>query len=165
LSYFEDFVPFHKTFYKQVEPISVTPFAENALDKLLFTTMVTYFRHKLGFADNKMPYSLIENGNRQKLENELSNIFNTHSFADNEDKQLIVSEIANLIQKWEYKIQASPQPNRDGGLYYYGGKQETDKKKNLLKPIQERQNADDKLVGMQSMRSVGPSVSIKIKRF
>ncbi|MDR2512167.1 MAG: hypothetical protein LBC89_06930 [Bacteroidales bacterium] len=165
LSYFEDFVPFHKTFYKQVEPISITPFAENALDKMLFTAIVTYFRHKLGFADNKMPYSLIQNNNKQKLENELKNLFNTHSFADAEDKQLLCSEIDDLIQKWEYKIQASPQPSRDGGLYYYGGKHETDKKKNLLKPIQKRQNADDKLIGMQSMRSVEPSVIIKIRKF
>jgi len=162
LSYFEDFVPFHKTFYKQVEPISVTPFAENALDKLLFTSMITYFRHKLGFADNKMPYSLIEGNNKNQLIEGLNNIFNIHTFADNEDKQLIFSEIANLIQKWEYKIQASPPPSRDGGLYYYGGKQETEKKKNLLKPIQERQSAEDKLVGMQSMRSVEPSANIKI---
>jgi superfamily II DNA/RNA helicase len=164
LSYFEDFVPFHKTFYKQVEPISITPFAENALDKLLFTVMVTYFRHKMGFSDNKMPYSLIENNNKQQLENELRQLFNAHSFADDEDKQLLVLEITDLIQKWEYKIQASPAPSRDGGLYFYGGKQETDKKKNLLKPIQERQKTEDKLVGMQSMRSVEPSVIIKINR-
>lgn len=165
LSYFEDFVPFHKTFYKQVEPISVTPFAENALDKMLFTSIVTYFRHKLGFADNKMPYALIENNNKQTLTNELNTIFSSHSFADSEDKQLIVSEIANLLEKWKIKIQGSPAPSRDGGLYYYGGKQETDKKKNLLKPIQERINADDKLIAMQSMRSVEPSATIKIKRF
>lgn len=164
LSYFEDFVPFHKTFYKQVEPISVTPFAENALDKLLFTAIVTYFRHKLGFADNKMPYSLIENGNKQRLVNELNALFNTHVFADDEDKNLLISEISDLIQKWEYRIQASPEPSRDAGLYFYGGKNETQKKKNLLKPIQERQNTDDKLVGMQSMRSVEASVSIKIKK-
>lgn len=165
LSYFEDFVPFHKTFYKQVEPISVTPFAENALDKLLFTAIVTYFRHKLGFADNKMPYSLIESGNKQKLVSELNALFNAHIFADDEDKNLLISEIVDLIQKWEYKIQASPAPSRDAGLYFYGGKNETQKKKNLLKPIQERQNAEDKLVGMQSMRSVEASVSIKIKKF
>jgi hypothetical protein len=165
LSYFEDFVPFHKTFYKQVEPISVTPFAENALDKLLFTSIVTYFRHKLAFTDNKMPCSLIDNNNKQQLERELNAIFNTHIFADFEDKQLIITKIANLIQQWEYKIQASPPTSRDSGLYYYGGKQETDKKKNLLKPIQEQSNAEDVLVGMQSMRSVEPSASIKIKRF
>ncbi len=165
LSYFESFVPFHKTFYKQVEPISVTPFAENALDKMLFTAIVTYFRHKLGFADNKKPHSLLENGNKQQLLNELSNIVNTHSFADSEDKQLLIAEISNLIQQWEYKIKASPQLSRNGGLYFYSGKYETDKKKNLLKPIQERQNAEDKLVGMQSMRSVEPGVNIKIKGF
>ena len=164
LSYFEDFVQFHKTFYKQVEPISVTPFAENALDKLLFTSIVTYFRHKLGFTDNKMPYCITENNNKQHLINELNILFYSHSFADSEDKQLLLSEIADLIQKWEYKVQASPVPSRDSGLYYYSGKNETEKKKNLLKPIQERQNLDDKLVGMQSMRSVEPSVSIKIKR-
>src|SRR5690606_28238203 len=45
LSYFEDFVQFHKTFYNQVEPLSVTPFAENALDKMLFTLILAYFRH------------------------------------------------------------------------------------------------------------------------
>jgi superfamily II DNA/RNA helicase len=164
LSHFEDFVSFHKTFYKQVEPISVTPFAENALDKMLFTSMIAYFRHKLGFADNKMPYSLVEDDNKQQLTEELNAIFNTHSFADDEDKQLISEVIAELIQKWEHKIQASPQASRDGGLYYYGGKQETDKKKNLIKPIQERLNAEDKLIGMQSMRSVEPSVNIKIKK-
>lgn len=164
LSYFEDFISFHKTFYKQVEPISVTPFAENAIDKLLFTAMVTYFRHKLGFADNKMPYRLSEHGNKQRFEKELSQLFNTHVFADEEDKHLIVTKIATLIQMWEHKIQASPPPSRDGGLYYFGGNQETDKKKNLLKPIHKQTNAEDTLVGMQSMRSVEPSTSIKINR-
>ncbi|MCL2073120.1 MAG: DEAD/DEAH box helicase [Marinilabiliaceae bacterium] len=163
LSYFEDFVPFHKTLYKQVEPISVTPFAENALEKLLFTSMVTYFRHKLGFADNKMPYYLTDN--KEQFTSELNEIFNTHIFADNQDKQLIAAKVTNLIQQWEYKIQQSPPFSRDGGLYYYGGKHETEKKKNLLKPIQEQSNAEDVLVGMQSMRSVEPSASIKIKRY
>lgn len=162
LSYFEDFVLFHKTFYKQVEPISVTPFAENAVEKLLFTLMITYFRHKMGFSENKMAIALLEN--KQQLENEFKQIFGNHSFADSDDLQLIFSKIIDLIQQWEYKIQASPPLSRDGGLYYYGGKQETEKKKNLLKPIQEQSNAEDVLVGMQSMRSVEPSASIKINR-
>lgn len=162
LSYFEDFVLFHKTFYKQVEPISVTPFAENAVEKLLFTSMITYFRHKMGFSENKMAIALLEN--KQQLENEFKQIFDNHSFADSDDRQLIFSKIIDLIQQWEYKIQASPPLSRDGGLYYYGGKQETEKKKNLLKPIQEQSNAEDVLVGMQSMRSVEPSASIKINR-
>jgi hypothetical protein len=160
LSYFEDFVPFHKTFYKQVEPISITPFAENALDKLLFTSIIAHFRHKTGYAANNMATALMENGNKQQLENELKQMFDNHSFSDSDDKQLIYSKIAELIQEWEYKIQGSPQ----NGLFYYGGKQETQTKQNLMKPIQEKTIENDKLFGMQSMRSVEPSANIKIKR-
>jgi len=161
LSFFEDFVTFHKTFYKQVEPISVTPFAENALNKLLFTAMVSFFRHKLGFTDNKMPYLLLEGNNKQLFEKELFKLIDTHPFADNEDEELVKTKITNLLQAWKHKIHKSPK----GALYYYGGKQETDKRKNLLKPIQEQSSAEDVLVGMQSMRSVEPNARIKIIRF
>jgi len=108
-----------------------------------------------------MPDALKTNKNKQLIQSELQQLFDAHSFADEEDKQLVVSQISDLLQEWVNKIERSP--NRS--LYYYGGKNETEKKKNLLKPIQERQNLDDKLVGMQSMRSVEPSVSIKIKGF
>jgi len=161
LSYFESFIPFHKTFYKQVEPISVTPFAENALDKLLLTAMIAYFRHKMGFAANNMPTALTENDIKQQFVNGIKHIFDNHSFADDDDKQVLDEKIKDLIRDWEYKIQGSPAK----GLFYYGGKGETEKKKNLIKPIQERKNEDDKLVAMQSMRSVEPSVSIKINRY
>ena len=162
LSYFEGFIPFHKTFYKQVEPISITPFAEKALDKLLFTSIVSYFRHKLGYSDNKMPCCLIDN--KEKFISELNILFGNHFFVDNEDIQIISDKIRNLVQQWEYKIQASPSLSRTGGLYYYGGRQETDEKKNLLKPIQDKLNEDDVLVAMQSLRSVEPNVSININR-
>lgn len=158
LSYFEDFVPFHKTFYKQVEPISVTPFAENAIDKLLLTSIVAYFRHKMGFANNKMATALIANGNKKQLESEISQIINNHIFADEDDKQIFISKLRNLIQDWEHKIQGS------ANLHYYGSKSSNQRVQNLLKPLQEKQNEEDRLVGMQSMRSVEPNVNIKIKR-
>jgi len=157
LSYFEDFVPFHKTFYKQVEPISVTPFAENALDKLLFTSMVTYFRHKIG----NVASALIENENRQQFKNELENIFNNHSFADREDKEVIMAKIKDLLEAWKCKIDAST--NLQYAHTNWQG--DTQKVQYLMKPIQKKQGDDDKLVGMQSMRSVEPSAIIKIQRY
>lgn len=158
LSYFEDFIPFHKTFYKQVEPISVTPFAENAVEKLLFTTMITYFRHKMGYAANNMATALIANGNKQKLETEFNQMFSNHYFADSDDKQIVYSKIIDLIQKWEFEIQKTT------NLHYYGSRTSNQRVQNLLKPIQEQSDAEDILVGMQSMRSVEPSASIKINR-
>jgi len=156
LSYFEDFILFHKTFYKQVEPLSVTPFAENALDKMLFTLMVTYFRHKMGFAANNMASALNLKDNKQKLVDNLKQMFNNNSFADDEDKQVISSLIESLSEEWDYKIQGCP------NLFYYGSKKSNSKVQNLLKPIQNSLNEDDRLVCMQSMRSVEPNVKIKI---
>ncbi len=45
-SYFEHFIPFHNAFYKSVEPLSLTPFTENTLQKMLASLVVTYLRHK-----------------------------------------------------------------------------------------------------------------------
>lgn len=161
LSYFEDFIPFHKTFYKQVEPLSVTPFAENALDKLLFTLMVTYFRHKMGYAANNKANALADKELKKQFVQEIKLLFENHQFIDEEDKQMIFSKIDELIKDWEYKIQNSP----ENGLHFYGGKDETKDKKNLMKPIQEKQNDLDIRVAMQSMRSVEPSAIINLKKY
>lgn len=52
-SHFEHFIPFHQAFYKSVEPVSITPFTENTLEKMLASIMITYVRHKIsGMASN-----------------------------------------------------------------------------------------------------------------
>ena len=52
-SHFEHFIPFHQAFYKSVEPVSLTPFTENTLEKMLTSIMITYVRHKVpGMASN-----------------------------------------------------------------------------------------------------------------
>jgi hypothetical protein len=159
LSYFEDFVPFHKTFYKQVEPLSVTPFAENALDKMLFTLMITYFRHKLGFYKNKDADKL--RTAKAEFVSKINNLLFNHPFMDDEDRNVLSQKIFSLVQDWEFKIDAT----LTDCLYYYGGRSETDKKKNLLIPIQDKQSDHDIRVAMQSMRAVEPSAIINIKKY
>lgn len=45
LSIFESFRSYHQAYYKYVEPLSVTPFTENVIDRLLNSVFVAYFRH------------------------------------------------------------------------------------------------------------------------
>ncbi|MCY4256865.1 MAG: DISARM system helicase DrmA [bacterium] len=45
LSHYETFAHYHATFYRQVEPLSVTPFSERALDKGLTAVLVAAIRH------------------------------------------------------------------------------------------------------------------------
>lgn len=45
LSHYETFEHYHATFYRHVEPLSVTPFSERALDKGLTAVLVSAIRH------------------------------------------------------------------------------------------------------------------------
>jgi hypothetical protein len=47
VSHYERFEHDHATFYKQVEPLSVTPFSERALDRGLTAVVVAVVRHRL----------------------------------------------------------------------------------------------------------------------
>ena len=154
LSYFEDFAQFHKTFYKQVEPLSVTPFADSALDKMLFTLMVAFFRHKMGHAINTEAASLIDPALRVNLQNEFLELFRHHPYAKPELDN-ISRKSESLIQNWKYKIDAV------GDLKFFWSKHE---KESLLKSIQEKMGEEDILVAMNSMRNVEPSAEITIKQ-
>jgi hypothetical protein len=46
-SHYEQFSYYHQTFYKQVEPTSVTPFAFRAVEKALHSVYVALIRHKV----------------------------------------------------------------------------------------------------------------------
>jgi len=154
LSYYEDFVQFHKTFYKQVQPLSVTPFAENALEKMLFTLVLAYFRHTTPYTANDMANALIDDTVKNELRSNLIQLFTEHKFAQN-DIQLITEKMDDILRAWRYKLES----NKDLKHYYWKDRP------SLMVPIQEKKNDDDTLTAMQSMRSVEPSAEILIKQY
>ena len=155
ISFYEDFVQFHKTFYKQVEPLSVTPFAENALDKMLFTMILAYFRHTTQYTANNTANALINDEVKKELKSNLQNIFSAHKFAE-QDLELINEKIDEILKSWRFKIDAQ------NDLKYYW---KDHKKESLVTPLQEKINDSDVLVAMQSMRSVEPNSEILIKQY
>ena len=65
LSHYERFEHDHATFYKQVEPLSVTPFAERALDRGLTAVVVAIVRHRL--ADRPLGRATNPDGAAQRV--------------------------------------------------------------------------------------------------
>ena len=155
LSYYEDFIQFHKTFYKQVDPLSVTPFAENALDKMLFTLILAYFRHTTPYTSNNAATALIDDNVKNELRNNLIQLFQEHQFAQN-DLDLIQEKIDVILNSWETRIQDKNDLN-----YYLPFKPE----KSLMLPSSENSEEDYPLKAMQSMRSVEPSAEILIRQY
>lgn len=155
LSYYEDFVQFHKTFYKQVEPLSVTPFAENALDKMLFTLVLAYFRHSTPYTKNNTATALINENIKNDLRNNLMQLFKKHKFAQSEI-QLISGKLDVILKSWKEKIEV----HKDLKYYWPNRPQES-----LMVPMHEKKNEDEPLAAMQSMRSVEPSAEILIRQY
>lgn len=155
LSFYEDFVQFHKTFYKQVEPLSVTPFAENALDKMLFTLILAYFRHTTQYTHNDTASAISYDSIKNDLKNKLNELFKNHQFAHN-DLELISEKIDKILNSWSTRIQ-----DKKDIRYYLPFKPE----QSLIMPSSESTNDEYPLKAMQSMRSVEPSAEILIKKY
>lgn len=153
LSYFEHFVSFHQKFYKEIEPLSLTPFTENTFARMLLTTIVTYFRHKLGNFSNDDVKKL----NKEIIPKELNDLIENHKgITDNEKKDFMV-KVDHLLNYWEIRITAAT--NADYKLKFKSNNQE----ESFLK-TRDQINKDEFAV-MQSVRNVEPSTKIKINQY
>jgi len=151
LSVFEHFIPFHQTYYKHVEPLSLTPFTDNTFDLLLFTMLVTFYRQKMGKYQNDKAAAM----EIDTLKNEFLSAIENHIFLKPEQKEVLKTKIDHLLDKWEKRKQDAP-----GGLKFKSNKID----KTLLRTHQNKQSEED-LVAMQSMRNVEPSCRIKVNQY
>lgn len=144
-SYFEHFIPFHQAFYKSVEPLSITPFTENTIDKMLTSIMITFIRHKIpGMAQNSSAHYF-----DKSMLNELIDFIKQRFGNYVEEYKIFEARINMLADEWIQWIK------------------EHDYKKYselMKKPVQKDTSEDDKWIVMQSMREIDTSTYIKIKQ-
>ncbi|MCZ7604088.1 MAG: helicase C-terminal domain-containing protein [Melioribacteraceae bacterium] len=153
LSYFEHFVSFHQKFYKEIEPLSLTPFTENTFDRMLLTTIVTYFRHKLGNCSN----DAVKNLNKEFIKNELNDLIEKHKGITDNEKNDFMVKVEHLLNYWEGRITAATNTNYK--LKFKSNNQE----ESFLKTRDQIRN--DEYSIMQSVRNVEPSTKIKINQY
>ncbi|MBW6535766.1 MAG: hypothetical protein K0B11_12200 [Mariniphaga sp.] len=148
-SHFEHFIPFHQAFYKSVEPVSLTPFTENTLEKMLASIMITYVRHKIpGMASNNsaqyfQPEML--DGLRDEIKNRFSNSSNI--LAQFELK------LDELSDDWLEKIENHELKNYEANKTEIGL---------LVKPAEKNFDKDNLWSVMQSMREIDTNSFIKV---
>jgi len=143
-SYFEHFIPFHQAFYKNIEPLSVTPFTENTIDKMLTTVMVAYVRHKLPGLnkDNTAQYF------RQENINELKNYLQGRFGHNESEYDFFEKRIDFLANDWQVRI--------ENGLKDYS--------ELMKRPTDSDISEKDDWVIMQSMREVDADTFVEIKQ-
>lgn len=95
-SYFENYVPFNNAYYKFVEPLSVTPFTEIALDKVLASLLVCFVRHKQGLYPDKRAKDFT--GNYKELE-----VFISERIKNKKQLDYALEKLKVLSEKWTTK--------------------------------------------------------------
>lgn len=142
-SYFEHFINFHSAFYKCVEPISITPFTENTIDKMLTTAFVTFIRNKISAMASDDAARYFEKIMADEFINFIKN-----RFGDTPDvTEYFISSLNHLIDDWQNRA------NLGSKLTY----------KSLLKRPTERQDNGVDWVTMQSMREIDTDTFVEIK--
>lgn len=142
-SYFEHFKSFHQAFYKGVEPLSITPFTENTIKKMLTSIMVAFVRQKVaGMADNNQAQYFVKD-QIEPLKAFIKKRF--HSFPA--ELNLFEKEIDRIAYDWVDRI----------GNY---GLKEYDE---LFKKPAEKEKGNEDWVLMQSMREIDTNTFIQIK--
>lgn len=143
-SYFEHYIPFHQAFYKSIEPLSVTPFTENTIDKMMTTLMVTFVRHKISGMNQNNDAQYFQKENVDELKSFLKDRFKDSPT----EYEFFENRINFLANDWEERVQ-------NIGLKKYD--------ELMKRPTQVGVSDIDDWIVMQSMREVDADTFIQIK--
>jgi hypothetical protein len=158
-SHYEMFHSYHQTFYRYVEPTSITPFSEQARERGLHAIFISMVRHMLGLCNDEQAKEFSEN---------LNNIDRVKKFIldrvkeldDSESKAMYnetSKELEQVIYRWDNKVKTSGSNER---VHYYSKNAD----KNLLVPFLEEDDRNA-FPTMQSMRNVDDTAKVEIVEF
>lgn len=111
LSHYENFLYYHSSFYRNVEPVSITPFAPRARDRGLFGVIVALVRIlEKELADNQLAgkFSTTNIRYRELLARITSLIEKRVSNIDEEEKSGTLDDLKNHFDDWHKLAHAHP---------------------------------------------------------
>lgn len=138
-SYFENFNSFHQAYYKFVEPLSVTPFTENTIRKMLTTIFVAFMRNSVS--------GLTKNSEAKHFAPEMADDFKTYITSRFGHSDYLNALLDDLIKSWTMK------KNRINNLTYT----------NLLKRTSDDVNPFEEIwLTMNSLRDIDTETYYRI---
>lgn len=164
-SHYEQFKPYHESFYKHVEPTGATPFSKPARDRALHAVMIAMMRvlenelsaEKGAAKFSRKDYSARVSELKKYIIDRASEISKRANSEMSDDSSEIALEIDSVFEKWEQLAE-----NFDEEHFYYGEKfliKEPDNNEGrLMKPFNTSRN-DPAFDTMTSMRNVDSTVA------
>ena len=96
-SHYETFETWHRSFYRDIEATSVTPFASRAQDKALHAVLVALVRHKIPGMDQR---PVLDDIRRPQVEQVASLIEERVARVDPGERVAVSRKLAHLIDQW-----------------------------------------------------------------
>lgn len=168
-SFYESFYDYHQSFYKYVEPTSVTSFSEAARERMLHSVLVALVRHGVGLnvdddASNFIEYEDEINIYKEKVINRVEKIMRYDNvLAKTIENELICikEELDMFCEHWKNIIKDS-----QGKVKYsnYSIKKKDNDFRYLLKPYGKDRNIQGQPT-LQAMRNVDKQGAVKILNF
>jgi superfamily II DNA or RNA helicase len=113
-SVYESFQSYHQALYREVEPVSVTPFSPPARDRSLHASLVVVMRHAMGWGAPQDAGKFDSSDPEQRRV--LVEFENRLVEACREDESAEVSlHLSSLIDRWEAEVGVSGNPLSFGG--------------------------------------------------
>lgn len=164
-SHYEQFKPYHESFYKHVEPTGATPFSKPARDRALHAVMIAMMRvlenelsaEKGAAKFSRKDYSARIAELKKYIIDRASEISKRANSEMSDDSPEIALEVDSVFEKWEQLAE-----NFDEEHFYYGEKflfkEPEDSEGRLMKPFNTSRN-DPAFDTMTSMRNVDSTVA------
>ena len=163
-SHYEQFIPYHESFYKYVEPTGVTPFSAPARARALHAIIITLIRNlapELSSDSDAVHFSVanylqLTEKIRKEIVARNSSIISRLNTGMKDNSDIISQEINDCLEKWEHLINET-----ESGDFFYGEKclapNTKNKTEHLMKIFNTEPNSDA-IDTLTSMRDVGSTV-------
>jgi len=151
-SHYEQFKSFHQTLYRLVEPTSVTPGSDRALERSLHASLIIALRHgipNMRDANGAQNLDLKSSETKKLINNFRERITNIYTNEFKFERDLINTRIDEIIDTWDR--------NRHG-LQYSNKKDKS--AKSLMIDFDEQESRSRLFRTMTSMRSVDTQVTL-----
>lgn len=165
-SHYEQFKPYHESFYRYVEPTGVTPFSKPARDRALHAVVISLLRHLIPelspekgaalFSTEK--YSETIEKIKDFIKDRNSSIIEKLHSGMVDDREKISDEIDEILNDWQNMAESYDEDHFDYGEKYMVKNPDQDFGR-LMKVFNSDQNDQSAFDTMTSMRNVDATVA------
>jgi hypothetical protein len=165
-SHYEQFKPYHESFYKYVEPTGATPFSKPACDRALHAVVIALLRHLVPELSPEKGAALFTTDKYQDLISEIKkfiierdiSIVKRLNSAMEDDSVSISSEIDRILSDWQRMAESYDEEHFEYGEKFLIKHPEEDQGR-LMKVFSSNRYDKTALDTMTSMRNVDSAVA------